>query len=114
MSALCAGELRLLKKIISEYGHVRENEIRFVLDNLNKSRTYCDCGWLNHNGMVVQEGLASNIFQPLSLAFGGSPDNMAESICNELSKVNYCSGVEVPYEKINLICLDKLGFVPTN
>lgn len=64
--------------------------------------------------MVVQEGLASNIFQPLSLAFGGSPDNMAENICNELSKVNYCGGVEVPYEKINLICSDKLGFVWTN
>lgn len=74
---------------ISEHGHVRENEINFVLDNLNKSKAYCDRGWLNHNGMVIQEGLASNIFQPLSLAFGGSPHNMAESICNELSKVNH-------------------------
>lgn len=74
---------------ISEYAHLRENEINFVLVNLNKSRAYCDRGWLNQNGMVVQEGLASNIFQPLSLAFGGSPHNMAESICNELSKVNH-------------------------
>lgn len=74
---------------IPEYNYARQREINYVLDKLNKAITYCNREWLNNNGMVVQEGTTSNIFQTLSLAFGEPVEIMAEKIRKELTKVNH-------------------------
>lgn len=69
-----------------EYNYVWNREINYVLEHLNRASTYCNREWLNNNGMVVQEGTTSNIFQTLSLAFGESLEIMAEKIRKELTK----------------------------
>lgn len=74
---------------IPEYNYIRQREINYVLDKLNRASTYCNREWLNNNGMVVQEGTTSNIFQTLSLAFGEPVEIMAEKIRKELTKVNH-------------------------
>lgn len=74
---------------ILEYNYVWQREINYVVDKLNRVIKYCNCEWLNNNGMVVQEEIFSNIFQILFFVFGELVEIMVEKICKELMKVNY-------------------------
>lgn len=67
-----------------EHDFFREEETKYVLEKLNKERSFCTREWLNSRGMVVQEGQENNIFTTLSKAFGEAAQ---EEVKKELKEV---------------------------